>query len=83
LNIKQFYASKTHEFSHLTSEWHAMAARQQVAMQRHAPTAFDDDAVDRLTGGDGADWFVFHGTGAFADQVVDMSEFEGLFDLDQ
>lgn len=47
------------------------------------PTVFDDDAVDRLTGGDGTDWFVFHGTGAFADQVVDMSEFEGLFDLDQ
>jgi uncharacterized delta-60 repeat protein len=48
-----------------------------------APTVFDDDAADRLTGGDGADWFVFHGTGVFADQVVDLSEFEGLFDLDQ
>ena len=40
--IKQYYLSKTHEFSHLTKEWKAMASAQMVQMQRYTPIAYEE-----------------------------------------
>jgi hypothetical protein len=46
-------------------------------------TVFDDNAVDRLTGDAGNDWFVFNSLGGvYVDRATDLSAFEGLFDVD-
>ena len=40
--IKQYFYSKSHEFSHLTAEWEKMARTQQAAMKQHCPVAFEE-----------------------------------------